>query len=223
MSMSTPAFIGRLEPDGKITGIRCHNDGYIECVGSLLEQFYSDRNKVDELIKLGSISCLGPEIGQEIDFDKEYDNYKHKQCIAYHRDRHECIHIYTKCKINELCSNYLYVYIYDDNDMWTVYYDDREQLLSDTLELFESEETESSHKYLVIFDDNDYELCNAQTTHDVILQMADHTGCKTELFENALSGMKTDKQQIELFNKFSITRIDHIFVIANEIGVDDES
>ncbi len=221
--MSTNAFIGRLEPNGKITGIYCHNDGYIEHVGFLLETFYADRYKVDDLIELGSISCLGPEIGQKIDFNKNYYEYCNKQCIAYHRDRNEKLNIFNNCNLCELLSDYPYVYIYDDNNMWTVYYDNREQLLSDALAPFRSDKTESTRKYLVIFDDNDYEFYNARASHDVILQMADHTGCRTELFENALSGMKTDKQRIELFNKFSITRIDHIFVISDEIGVENKS
>ena len=221
MSMSTPAFIERLEPDGKITGIHCHNNGYIECVGSLLEQFYSDRNKVNKLIELGSISCLGPEIGEKIDFNTDYSKYEHKQCITYHRDRNEPIRIYINLDINILQSDYPYVYAFDENNDWYVYYDDCKQLLSDALEMFKSDETESFHKYLVIFDDNSYELCNAQTTHDVILQMADHTGCRTELFENALSGMKTDKQRIELFNQFSqCAHIDHIYIVGEEMGLE---
>ena len=49
------------------------------------------------------------------------------------------------------------------------------------------------HRYLILFGDNDYELRDAESVHDVILQMADYTKCRDELFDNALSGMKTDK------------------------------
>lgn len=42
--------------------IYCHFDGYPEYTGSTLEKFYNSKERANELIKLGGISCLLPDI-----------------------------------------------------------------------------------------------------------------------------------------------------------------
>ena len=84
--MSTRSTIGKIGEDGKGYAIYCHNDGYPAHVGRVLLEHYQSAEKVDQLIKLGSISSLGPEIGEKVVWDAQvFDT----QCRAYHRDRGE--------------------------------------------------------------------------------------------------------------------------------------
>jgi len=80
--MSTRSFIGKQLTDGSITGVYCHFDGYPDGVGATLKEHYVDPTKVDALLALGSISSLGPEIGQRHD----YNDRSHDWTTAYHRD-----------------------------------------------------------------------------------------------------------------------------------------
>lgn len=83
--MSTRSMIGIMREDGKIEGIYCHHDGYPDGVGEMLKEHYTDIEKINGLIKLGSLSFLGPEIGTEHSFeDRDYN-----VCMAYGRDRKE--------------------------------------------------------------------------------------------------------------------------------------
>lgn len=97
--MGTRSGIGRLNADGTVTAIYCHWDGYVSSVGDKLHEHYTDPAKVGALMALGSISSLGPEIGEQHPFDKPFDRgheglnewraaYGH-MCNAYGRDRGE--------------------------------------------------------------------------------------------------------------------------------------
>lgn len=84
--MATRSFIGKRLPNGKITGVYCHSDGYPEHNGKILKEHYSDPAKVDALLELGSLSFLDAEIGEKHDFDNPTAGWT----IAYNRDRGEC-------------------------------------------------------------------------------------------------------------------------------------
>lgn len=60
--MSTRSTIGIRHEDGSVTKIYCHSDGYIEWNGSILQKYYNNAVKVEKLLTLGNLSCLGPEI-----------------------------------------------------------------------------------------------------------------------------------------------------------------
>ena len=84
--MSTNAYIGMELPDGKIKYIYSHWDGYVEKpgVGHKLKNFYTDINKVEELINLGDISVLGKNIGEK---HEDYNLARENDwTIAYGRD-----------------------------------------------------------------------------------------------------------------------------------------
>jgi hypothetical protein len=80
-----------IKTDEGYRGIYCHFDGVLERVGKTLVTHYTDINKINKLIDLGSISVLGSEIGNKIDF---YNNNTNNQTIAYHRDRGDDLYIY---------------------------------------------------------------------------------------------------------------------------------
>lgn len=87
--MATRSFISRSVADG-FEGVYCHWDGYLEHVGALLLQFWSDPKKLEELIALGDISVLGSEIGEAHNFDdRAYIHGASNGTTFYGRDRGE--------------------------------------------------------------------------------------------------------------------------------------
>lgn len=85
--MATRSAIGFVEFDGSVTAIYCHWDGYPENNGRILEEHYTSIEKVEDLLELGNISVLGPNIGERVDFNSPAAS--NIQCIAYGRDRGE--------------------------------------------------------------------------------------------------------------------------------------
>jgi hypothetical protein len=93
--MSTRSRIAKQSPDGKVTMIYCHSDGYITRNGRILQEHYQDESKINQLLALGDISFLAPEIGTKHSFDNrprydspEYEAFQN-MVLAYHRDRGE--------------------------------------------------------------------------------------------------------------------------------------
>ena len=91
--MATRSLIGRTNSDSSVTYIYCHWDGYIQSpgVGSVLHEHYQDSAKVDQLLALGDLSSIGPEIGEQHPFDAHYSDQdpRARWCKAYGRDRGE--------------------------------------------------------------------------------------------------------------------------------------
>jgi len=87
--MSTRSLIGIQREDDKFECIYCHSDGYLTYNGAMLLDHYSDKEKVEELLKLGSISILerklepNPDMPHSFDYDKRQDDV----VVAYTRDR----------------------------------------------------------------------------------------------------------------------------------------
>lgn len=88
--MSTRSFIGQVVEGQKVRYVYCHFDGYPQGVGATLLEHYTDTEKVSQLIDLGGLSCLGPDIGHQVDFDTFHTAPENGlQCLAYTRDRGE--------------------------------------------------------------------------------------------------------------------------------------
>lgn len=85
--MSTHAGIGIQDADGSVRAIYCHHDGYPEHVGKVLVEHFATRERVEELLALGSLNALGrdgtlrhyPDAGLFEDHGTD----------AYHRDQGE--------------------------------------------------------------------------------------------------------------------------------------
>lgn len=86
-NMSTRSSISVKNPNGTVTTIYCHFDGYPEGVGETLQKHYNDYVKVQELISLGSLSTLDESI--ECPEGHSFDNRMDGYTVAYHRDRGE--------------------------------------------------------------------------------------------------------------------------------------
>lgn len=102
--------------------VYCHWDGYPEHNGAILKTFYRDPNKVQQLIDLGKISCLGSEIGEKHDFEDTSNNYT----TFYGRDRGDTdvnamiIHDIVDLKELAYSCSAEYVYIFE-NGNWKCY------------------------------------------------------------------------------------------------------
>lgn len=97
--MATRSSISIRNADGSYTGIYCHWDGYLSNNGRILEEHYADEAKIRQLMALGDISSLAPEIGEKHPFDgpsimneaayQAYQDSYGTWCKAYGRDRGE--------------------------------------------------------------------------------------------------------------------------------------
>lgn len=86
--MATRSHIGKQNTDGSITYIYCHWDGYPEHNGAILQEYYKEESKVNELLSLGDLSILSRDIGEKQSFD-DIHSHNDDWCLAYGRDRGE--------------------------------------------------------------------------------------------------------------------------------------
>ena len=126
--MATRSTIAKLGKDGIIKAVYCHNDGYLEYNGKVLNEYYKDESKVDELLAQGDISSLNKNIGEKIPF-KYMSDYKlfaeKEQCRFYHRDRGEDL-MFNEFESDieyiewaaELANGFIYLYAFG---YWYVY------------------------------------------------------------------------------------------------------
>lgn len=93
--MATRSRIGVMHGD-VVKHVYCHWDGYLAHNGQILQEHY-DSAKANELVSLGDISSLRPEIGVEHPFSSfdvnmsgaDYDKLYGDMTTFYHRDRGE--------------------------------------------------------------------------------------------------------------------------------------
>ena len=83
--MATRSTIAKRNPDGSVTSVYCHWDGYPDGVGATLRQHYTNQAKIDLLLALGDLSSLGNDIGISNDFENSIEGI----CLFYGRDRGE--------------------------------------------------------------------------------------------------------------------------------------
>ena len=128
--MGTRSMIAIQNPHSKqVRAIYCHWDGYLEHNGAILQKHYSASPKVNNLIALGDLSSLRPEIGVEHPFsrldtkmsDTEWDKLYGNQCTFYTRDRGEDAPFKVFDTLAEACehytwSDYYYCFKYNAKD-----------------------------------------------------------------------------------------------------------
>jgi hypothetical protein len=90
--MATRSNIAMKTQDGKIVSVYCHWDGYVANNGKILLENYTDIDKIEALVALGSISSLGTVIGEQQDFD-DRSTQKDDWTLFYSRDRGEQLSI----------------------------------------------------------------------------------------------------------------------------------
>ena len=129
--MSKKSNIAVLRKNGTIDSIYCYSNGYLYQNGVLLNYFYRDIRKINNLINLGDISFLGRRVNPEPDFTHnfDYENRQQEITVAYHRDRNEDEKICNKKtfkNINEYKKYFLksceeIAYLYDENSQQWFY------------------------------------------------------------------------------------------------------
>jgi len=85
--MATRSNIGIVNDNGSVTGIYCHWDGYPEHNGKLLLKHYTDSERINGLMSLGSLSILAENL-YSTDIHT-FNNPQEGVCVAYGRDRGE--------------------------------------------------------------------------------------------------------------------------------------
>jgi hypothetical protein len=96
--MGTRSTIALEFADGTVQQVYCHWDGYLEHNGKILFENYSNPFKLRDLIDLGDLSSLRPEVGEKHAFSQfdlpadEVESFKEEtedMCTFYGRDRGE--------------------------------------------------------------------------------------------------------------------------------------
>jgi hypothetical protein len=95
--MATRSTIALEFADGTVQQVYCHWDGYLSNNGVLLQNYYSDPFKLRDLIDLGDISSLKPEVGVAHPFGyfgteisaEDYEAQYGEMTTFYGRDRGE--------------------------------------------------------------------------------------------------------------------------------------
>lgn len=114
--MSTHSFIGYETDSGKIVGVYCHYDGFLDGVGHVLKKYYTDPAKIRALVELGSLSSLGAKLGEKHAFDD--DVYEKEWTKAYHRDRGEELVIAEYDDMYSISGAYEFMYVYTNQGLW---------------------------------------------------------------------------------------------------------
>ena len=139
--MATRSRIGIENEDGTVSSVYCHWDGYPSNNGKILVTYYTDREKVKELIALGSISSLKKNVAPTepipdiigVRMLKEFkvlpksvhsfDTPQDGVTIAYHRDRGEEL---QEARIDKSIDDYAksdyeeYGYVFTKEGEWLV-------------------------------------------------------------------------------------------------------
>ena len=120
--MATRSRIGLELEDGSIKSIYCHWDGYPSGVGATLAGHYTQREKVESLIRLGDISSLEEEV--EPNGQHTFNKPQEGVTVAYHRDRGEPL---SQARIDLNLDSFIkrgleeYGYIFTKENEWKIF------------------------------------------------------------------------------------------------------
>ena len=116
--MATRSKIAIENADGTVSAIYCHWDGYPQHNGMMLAEHYTNREKVQQLIDLGSISSLREYVFPE--GEHSFERPESATTIAYHRDRGEDLVIEQYSSVDEYLKGDLeeYGYLFTADDEW---------------------------------------------------------------------------------------------------------
>jgi hypothetical protein len=155
--MATRSTIALEFADGTVQQVYCHWDGYLSNNGTILLNNYSDPFKLRELIDLGDISSLGPNIGEQHEFDcpahikfgtPEYTAWadaKSEVTTFYGRDRGEdgCnarkFKDYADYRANAQFEEYNYI-LRTDGNWYVEFYGEFDGLLTEAFEFQAAQE-----------------------------------------------------------------------------------
>ena len=131
-TMSTRSRIGLLLNDQHILSVYHHWDGYPSFLGVFLQQNYTTKEQIAELLDGGDISC--------IDSDTNWNRNKVDNHVLYYNDRGEKteprldLNFDEYVKNADACEEFVYLFLPEDN-IWECYeinhkYDDNYKVVS---------------------------------------------------------------------------------------------
>ena len=107
--MSTRSRIGMYIGNNTTISVYEHYDGYLKGVGAILKLYYSDADKIEELISGGDLSSISKFIGEKHDFDNRPDGW----CTFYKRDCGEDGVDAVEMSLDDLAKAEEYNYLWD--------------------------------------------------------------------------------------------------------------
>lgn len=119
--MGTRSRIGVVNPSGSITSIYCHWDGYPDHHLPILTGHYDTKDKVADLIALGSLSSLGRNLGT-----RHAPQNDPEVCTSHFRDHGDLEAVATLSSNFEdfltLCdeTSAMWYYLFRDDTWWEV-------------------------------------------------------------------------------------------------------
>jgi hypothetical protein len=156
--MATRSTIALEYADGTVDQVYCHWDGYLDNNGVILFNNYKDPFKLQRLMDLGDLSSLGPNIGDQHEFDcpfaygtPEYQKWtddKREVCTFYGRDRGETgtkarrFKDFADYRKNAQGEEYNYI-LRKDGNWYVEFYGDFDGLLSEAFEYDKAQREEA--------------------------------------------------------------------------------
>ena len=125
--MATRSRIAIETTAGKVRSIYCHWDGYPGNNGKILMEHYTDKEKIINLIELGDISSLAPEVNT--DLPHTFNSPVEGVVVAYGRDRKEKnIDFKSHVDVNDFFKSDIeeWGYLFTKEEVWKFKYCDSE-------------------------------------------------------------------------------------------------
>lgn len=123
--MATKSTIWIQNEDKTFKGIYCHWDGYVSNNGKILDEHYTDTNKIEKLISGGHLSVLDKNLNPKEGITHDYSSRQDGVCLYHHRDFKYSLETYIAASIDEIRKNYWeeYNYIFKNNKWYYFEYD----------------------------------------------------------------------------------------------------
>lgn len=139
--MGTMSAIGKVNEDGSCDVVYCYHDGYAYHNGKILKENYTEIDKINELLELGSLYSLGKDTKETVAYCRDFGEEKR---TASHFDNAE--EIFEQCKENFLEFVYLF-----NNERWYCYITSSDRLLTvEDAILYDNIESIEADKFLPI-------------------------------------------------------------------------
>lgn len=118
--MATRSRIAIEDQTGKVRSIYCHWDGYPSNNGRILLEHFQTQEKVESLIKLGSISSLNKNVEIPEGVTHNFGSPADGIVVAYHRDRREDLEIRDHDSVGDFVNSDVeeYGYIFTAAGEW---------------------------------------------------------------------------------------------------------
>lgn len=128
--MSSRAYICIQKENNTYLGIYLHNDGYLSNAGSILFDYYQNEKKVNELINLGDLLILKPNLYPNQKFIHSFNNPQIGVSLFYQRDGNYQNINSRIINLKNLTNDYWieHCYVYGLNHKW-YYFENKTRLI----------------------------------------------------------------------------------------------